>query len=144
METNESIILKINLIGNQCEGRKWTKNLLITGKASYACLKGGKISHERLHPGMKAFIRLDGKFGYNNFKFDKGIQIQCKVINSRKKNDDPVDIQLVHIFDENNRISDSHLRSIGIDLTQGHRGHRYTYRGDEIQNHGLGIHKISE
>lgn len=144
METSESIILKINLSGNQCEGRKWTKNLLRTGKASYACLKGGPISSERLEPGMKAFIRLDSKLEYNDLKFDKGIQIQCEVINSREGNDDAVDIQLVHTFDEDNRISDFHLQSIGIELDRGHRGHRYTYRGDEIQNHGLGIHKISK
>lgn len=144
MENKESIILKINLSGIQCEGRKWTKNLLKNRMASYDCFKGGPVSSDRLYSGMKAFIRIDGKLDYNSINFDKGIQIQCKVINldSRDGTFDPIEIQLVHTYDENNRINDIHLQSIGIDLTQGHRGHRYTYRGDEIQNHGLGIHKI--
>ncbi len=145
MENKDSIILRINLKENQCEGRKWIKNLLKSKKASYACLKGGPISSDKLYPKMKAFIRLDGKLEYNNIKFDRGIQIQCKVINLdlRKNNLDPVDIELFHIFKENNRVNNFNLLSIGIDLIHGHRGHRYTDRGDEIRNHGLGKHKIS-
>ncbi len=145
MENKYSIILRINLSDNQCEGRKWTKNLLESRSESYSCLKGGKISPDMLYPGMKAFIRLDSELKYNNTIY-KDIQIQCKVINSdsREYGSDPVDIELVYPFDENNRLNNSHLQSIGIDLIHGHRGHRYTDRGDEIQNHGLGIHKISK
>lgn len=143
MENKYSIILRINLSDNQCAGRKWTKNLLESRSESYSCLKGGNISPAMSYPGMKAFIRLDSELKYNNTIY-KDIQIQCKVINSRKDSRDPVDIELVYTFDENNRINNSHLQSIGIDLIHGHRGHRYTDRGDEIQNHGLGIQKISK
>lgn len=140
MENEESIILKINLNSIDCEGRKWTKNLLESGSESYSCLTGGPISPERLHPEMKAFIRLDGKLKYDNTTIDKGIQIECKVINSRKDSEEPVDLELVQLY--SNRISDSLLKSIGINLSHGHRGHRYTNLGDEIKKQGLGIKNL--
>ena len=144
MENEESIILKINLNSIDCEGRKWTKNLLESGSESYSCLKGGPISSKRLRSEMKAFIRLDGKLKYNNIIIDQGIQIQCKVINSREDSQEPVNLEFVQLYSKNNRISDSHLKSIGINLSHGHRGHRYTNLGDEIKNHGLAIKEIIE